>query len=187
MATRRTDLTLHRLAALCFLAGLGALQLTAPTPTHAQAGSSESPHPPPPGQSAPAASGSPTARELFRHHCHKCHGSDGTGSPARDTLPKIPDFTKTSWQAQRSDAQLLASVLDGKGPAMPSWRGKIGEEQTRGLVAHVRAFAPNPRTPKSDSTAGFNERFQRLLRANDRFANKDAQGVQGFPGWQCAL
>jgi uncharacterized membrane protein len=71
----------------------------------------------------------------------KCHGADGTGSPARDRLPEIPDFTKSSWQAGRSDAQLLASILDGK-DEMPSWRDKIGEEQARSLVAHVRAFTP---------------------------------------------
>jgi len=71
----------------------------------------------------------------------KCHGSDGTGSPARDRLPEIPDFTKSSWQARRSDAQLLASILDGK-DEMPSWRDKISEEQARSLVAHIRAFAP---------------------------------------------
>jgi hypothetical protein len=115
----------------------------------------------------------------------KCHGSDGTGSPARDRLPEIPDFTKSSWQARRSDAQLLASILDGK-DEMPSWRDKIGEEQARSLVAHVRAFAPNlgpakgasPRpleqegagggpapaeaTPKAASPASLNEPNHRL-------------------------
>ena len=80
-------------------------------------------------------------RELFRQRCVKCHGADGTGREARDRLPEIPDFTKSSWQARRSDAQLLASILDGK-DEMPSWRDKISEEQARSLVAHVRAFTP---------------------------------------------
>jgi uncharacterized membrane protein len=77
----------------------------------------------------------------------KCHGADGTGSPERDRLPEVPDFTSAAWQARRSDAQLVASVLDGKGEEMPPWRGKLSEGQARGLVTYVRAFAPNPGKP----------------------------------------
>jgi mono/diheme cytochrome c family protein/uncharacterized membrane protein len=93
-------------------------------------------------QSAPAAPGAPTPRDLFRQRCAKCHGADGTGNAARDRLPEIPDFTKAPWHARRTDAQLLASILDGKGSEMPPHRGKISEEQARGLVAYVRSFAP---------------------------------------------
>jgi uncharacterized membrane protein/mono/diheme cytochrome c family protein len=56
-------------------------------------------------------------------------------------MPEITEFTKASWQARRSDAHLLASILDGK-DEMPGWHGRISKEQVRGLVAHVRAFAP---------------------------------------------
>src|SRR5438445_592196 len=66
----------------------------------------------------------PAGRELFREHCVKCHGADGTGSPARDRLPEIPNFTDPAWQARRSEAQLLASILDGKGKEMPPFRDK---------------------------------------------------------------
>jgi mono/diheme cytochrome c family protein/uncharacterized membrane protein len=100
------------------------------------------PRPAPSDPPAPAATGAPAERELFRQLCEKCHGSDGTGSRARRRQPRIPDFTDTSWQAQRGDAQLLTSILEGKGKEMPPWRGKIEEEQARGLVANVRAFAP---------------------------------------------
>jgi mono/diheme cytochrome c family protein len=95
-------------------------------------------------QSPPATHGTPAFRELFGQRCVKCHGSDGTGSPARGLLPEIPDFTKSSWQAQRSDAQLMASILDGRGQGMPPVRGKIGAEQVRGLVAYVRSFVSTP-------------------------------------------
>ena len=59
----------------------------------------------------------------------KCHGADGTGSPARGLLDEIPDFTSVTWQAQRVDAQLLASILDGKGSGMPPQGGIISEKQ----------------------------------------------------------
>jgi hypothetical protein len=49
-----------------------------------------------------------------------------------------------SWQAQRSDAQLVASILDGRGQGMPPVRGKIAAEQVHGLVAYIRSFASTP-------------------------------------------
>src|SRR5262249_11990207 len=183
MATRHASLHLRRLGTLFFLVSLGTQQLSAPTPIHAQAESSNSPQRPPSGQSSPATSGTPAARELFRQNCVKCHGADGTGSPARDRLPEIPDFTKTSWHARRSDAQLVTSILDGKEPKMPSWREKLSEEQARGLVAHVRTFAATPATPKAASAAGFDERFRRLqgqmndLQRQERRLAKDSPAV----------
>jgi uncharacterized membrane protein len=87
---------------------------------------------------------------LFRRHCAKCHGAGGTGRDARGLRGEIPDFTDVSWQGRRSDAQLLASILDGKGPEMPPWRGKVSEGQARGLARYVRAFAPTTESPRQD-------------------------------------
>jgi mono/diheme cytochrome c family protein len=123
-----------------------------------------SPRSAPSKPSAPAAAETPAARELFRQHCVKCHGADGTGSQVRRRQPTIPDFTDPAWQTRRSEAQLLASVLEGKGAEMPSWRGKIDEEQARGLVAHVRAFAPTTKGPG---------RKERDKPTPDRFAERN--------------
>jgi mono/diheme cytochrome c family protein/uncharacterized membrane protein len=109
----------------------------------------------PPETSPPAAAAvTPAAREQFRKHCAKCHGADGTGSPARDRLPALPDFTDASWQTQQEDARLLAGILDGKGKEMPPWRDKISEEQARGLVTRVRAFAPAADSAGREEGAG---------------------------------
>src|SRR5437764_394800 len=119
----------HRsLLSLCLLAGLWLLLGPRGGAFHRAA----------PG--SPAAAGRQTAGSLFRQHCVRCHGSDGKGKSARRRL-KVPDFTAASWQARRTDAQLLASILDGMGDEMPAWRGKISKEQARGLVAQVRSFA----------------------------------------------
>jgi mono/diheme cytochrome c family protein/uncharacterized membrane protein len=119
------------------------------TTSHVQADSSRFPQRPAPRQSAPPlAPGTPAFRELFRKRCVKCHGADGTGNEARDRLPEIPNFTNVSWQARRTDARLLESILDGKGEDMPPVRGKISEQQARGLVAFVRTFAPTPGKPE---------------------------------------
>src|SRR5271157_6241306 len=60
---------------------------------------------------APAPLGTPPVGELFRQRCEKCHGADGTGNRARGLLSEIPDFTNASWQARRTDAQLMSSIL----------------------------------------------------------------------------
>src|SRR5262249_52981498 len=146
---------------IMFMISLGGQQPSAPTPIHEQADSSKSLQRPAPRQAAPTASGTPAARELFPQLCVKCHGGDGTGREAHDGLPGIPDFPQAAWQARRSDAQLLASILEGK-DEMPSWRGKVSPEQARGLVAHVRTFAPAPGQPKGAPPASFDERFHRL-------------------------
>jgi mono/diheme cytochrome c family protein/uncharacterized membrane protein len=146
MATRCAALHLRGLATRIFLASLGAAQLSATPAAHAQADPPRSQQRPDSRPSAPVASGTPAVRELFRQHCVECHGGDGAGKRARRRLPEIPDFTDPSWQSRRDDAQLLASILDGKGDEMPPNRDEIDEEQARALVAYVRAFAPTAGT-----------------------------------------
>jgi mono/diheme cytochrome c family protein len=87
----------------------------------------------------------PAVQELFRKRCVKCHGSDGTGKEVRDRVAEIPDFTKAPWQRQRTDAQLVASIIEGKGDDMPSARGKISRADARSLVTYVRSFAATAR------------------------------------------
>jgi mono/diheme cytochrome c family protein len=112
---------------------------------------SESPRRPVPRPSTPATEAVPASRELFQQHCAECHGADGTGSQVRDSLPEIPNFTDASWQARRTNVQLMAGILKGKGADMPPWRRKISTEQARGLVTYIRAFRGNkkavPRKP----------------------------------------
>ena len=88
------------------------------------------------------ASATPGSPELYQLHCAECHGSKGTGSPVRRRSPEIPDFTDASWQARRTDSQLLDSIIEGKGPEMPPLDDEINDQQAHGLVKFVRAFAP---------------------------------------------
>jgi hypothetical protein len=72
----------------------------------------------------------------------------------RVQLPRIPDFASADWQNGRSDAELTVSILEGKGTNMPSFRGKLGEDQAHDLVTHIRSIAPrvppSGRVPRSD-------------------------------------
>ena len=170
-----------------FLISLGGPQVFAPAPLRAQAGPSRSLQPPLPPQSAPAAPETPDVSGLFRQICTKCHGADGTGSPARSCLPEIPDFTSAPWQERRADARLMASILDGKGSDMPPQRGNISEEQARGLVAHVRGFAPTREKPGQGEQAGramasFDERYRRLQEQQEELRRQFRELSQVSPG-----
>jgi mono/diheme cytochrome c family protein len=89
----------------------------------------------------------PTARgrasaQLFAQNCVQCHGMDGHGVAGRRTMPDIPDFTDSTWQRSKTDAELLVSILNGKGRFMPAWWGRLSDQQAADLVIQVRTFGP---------------------------------------------
>src|SRR5207244_609301 len=98
---------------------------------------------------------------IFRQYCFVCHGPDGKGTSMRPVLPPIPDFSSPAFHKEHSDAQLLVSVLDGKGTLMPANRGRITEDQAGDLVAYVRAFGP--RLPSAQTRAADSE-FEKSFR-----------------------
>jgi mono/diheme cytochrome c family protein/uncharacterized membrane protein len=117
----------------------------------------------------------------------KCHGTDGTGSQAPPLQAQIPDFTDATWQRRRTAAQLLASILDGKEPDMPSWRGKISEDEAHALVAYVRTFAPTSAKPKQEaqqelSPINFEKRYRQLEKEHQELQRKFRELSKGSPG-----
>src|SRR5437764_2316069 len=60
------------------------------------------------------------------------------------------------------DHRLRVCRLDGKGEGLPPWGGKLSEEQARGLVAVVRAFAPTTSRPEDGSPTDFDRDYRRL-------------------------
>ena len=70
-------------------------------------------------------------RDTYQDLCSGCHGRDmvNPGTLSFD-LRKFPkdDF-----------ARFKSSVLDGKGTAMPSWAGKVSDEDLANLWAYVRS------------------------------------------------
>jgi cytochrome c553 len=90
--------------------------------------------------------------DLYVRSCARCHEKSGTGKGARDVTPDIPDFTSHKWQEQRSDAQLSASILDGKGRDMPAFGDKFTREQVQGIVAYIRQFDPDKGKQSTNAT-----------------------------------
>jgi mono/diheme cytochrome c family protein len=110
-----------------------------------------------------------TGAVIFQQYCIICHGPDGTGSIMRASMPPIPNFTDSAWQGQKSDSQLLISILEGRGTLMPANNTRITRDQARDLVAYVRAFGPRVAvTPGAALTeSDFDRAFRQLQRQYD--------------------
>lgn len=79
------------------------------------------------------------ASSIFSAKCAKCHGQDGAG--VEKYLKKgMKSFRDQAWQKSRSDAQLTASINNGKGEAMQAWKGKLSADEIKSLVGLVRSF-----------------------------------------------
>jgi mono/diheme cytochrome c family protein len=128
---------------------------------------------------------------IFRQFCFVCHGLDGKGTSMRPVLPPIPDFTNPAFHKEHSDAQLVISILDGKGTLMPANRGRVTEDQAHGLVAYIRTFSPATlhATKPSASNTGFERSFQQLQQEWNELqkelekmrAQKQGKGSEGYP------
>jgi hypothetical protein len=74
-------------------------------------------------------------------------------------MPAIPDFTSASWHASHSDARIQTSVLNGRGTLMPSFRGRMSDNELKDLVGYLRRFGVRGADPRPDD---FAKEFQEL-------------------------
>jgi|HubBroStandDraft_2_1064218.scaffolds.fasta_scaffold1779134_1 mono/diheme cytochrome c family protein len=77
--------------------------------------------------------------DLFKSKCAACHGSDGSANTAAGKSMKIRDFHSPDVQKQ-TDAELTEIISAGKG-AMPSYKGKLTDDQIKQLVGYIRDLA----------------------------------------------
>lgn len=166
------------LPGLCILLGLAVVLVASLRPAAAQADMSSSATRS--GSSSALRERLRGATDLFQRRCARCHAPDGTGN----TFP-APDFTDSRWQKQRSDKQLLVSILEGKGHAMPPFRGKVSEEGADELVTLIRTFDPKydpaaaRRQPLADDE--FRKRF-RVLEAEMERLKDQYRKLSAEPG-----
>jgi cytochrome c6 len=70
-------------------------------------------------------------RDLYGELCATCHGRDMVA--AGGVTFDLRKFPKDDFERFRS------AVLNGKPPAMPPWRDKVGDEDIKLLWAYVRS------------------------------------------------
>jgi mono/diheme cytochrome c family protein len=128
-----------RFATLFFasLASLAASGCDAPPPAAKASPWTAADHDRLPGEEgAPrAAAPAPKASEIvWAQRCVSCHGANGAGTG----VAPVPSFASAAWQRSRTDDELAASIVGGRG-AMP--RFELPPPVVAELVLKVRSFA----------------------------------------------
>ncbi len=87
------------------------------------------------GQSADEAKAA-AGMQLFADNCVACHGDGGQGN--RDM--GAPNLTDAIWLYGGSEAQLTATIANGRGGVMPAWSGRLSEGDIRSVATYVHAL-----------------------------------------------
>ncbi len=77
-------------------------------------------------------------RKIFAKHCAGCHGPEGRGDGYLLLGPDPANLTRPTTK-KKPDALLLQTIHEGK-PNMPSWKGRLSEDESRAVLAYIRAL-----------------------------------------------
>ncbi|AZZ91577.1 cytochrome-c oxidase, cbb3-type subunit III [Hahella sp. KA22] len=75
--------------------------------------------------------------EIFAANCFVCHGKDGKGSHDMGA----PNLTDGIWLYGGTQAIVEATVRNGRGGVMPSFKDKLGEERIHLLAAYIYSLS----------------------------------------------
>jgi len=76
-----------------------------------------------------------TGGQLFvAYNCLDCHGAEGSGAMG-------PSFQDGRWHFGGSPAEVFESIYQGRPDGMPSWGGRITNDQIWMLTAYVRSLS----------------------------------------------
>ena len=76
---------------------------------------------------------------LFVKYCSGCHGPQGRGGEYRFLRGPDPANLTLPSTGEKSDADLLKTIHDGK-PNMPPWNVRLSEKERRDVLAYVRTL-----------------------------------------------
>ena len=90
---------------------------------------------------------------LYKTHCLKCHGEEGTGRvldwrirDAEGHLPP-PPLNDTGRTSHYPTTVLIEIIRDGS-PAgqgkMPAWKGKLSEQEMQDVLAYIKSLWSEP-------------------------------------------
>jgi len=74
------------------------------------------------------------AKLFISYNCIDCHGADGAGAMG-------PSFQDGRWHFGGSAGAVFESIYQGRPEGMPSWGGRIADDQIWMLTAYVRSLA----------------------------------------------
>lgn len=79
-----------------------------------------------------------SSADLYKAKCAMCHGADGKASTGMGKTMGLKPLSDPEVQAM-SDADLAALITNGKGK-MPAMKGKLTDDQIKGLVKYVKSM-----------------------------------------------
>ena len=68
------------------------------------------------------------------YNCADCHGSEGSGSMG-------PSLQDDRWHFGGTAGEVFQTIYEGRPDGMPSWGGRISDEQIWRLVSYVRGLS----------------------------------------------
>jgi cytochrome c oxidase cbb3-type subunit III len=74
------------------------------------------------------------AKLFISYNCIDCHGADGSGAMG-------PSLADGRWHFGGSAGEVFQSIYEGRPDGMPSWGGRIADDQIWRLVAYVRSLS----------------------------------------------
>ena len=76
-----------------------------------------------------------TGSQLYiSYNCIDCHGADGAGAMG-------PSLADSRWHFGGSPAEVFESIYQGRPEGMPTWGGRITNDQIWMLVTYVRSLS----------------------------------------------
>jgi cytochrome c oxidase cbb3-type subunit 3 len=79
-------------------------------------------------------------KEKFAQICAACHGPDGKGNPALGA----PNLTDKTWLYGGAEADIAATIQNGRTGQMPAWKDFLGEAKAHVLAAYVWGLGNKP-------------------------------------------
>lgn len=73
------------------------------------------------------------AKLFVAYNCSDCHGADGSGAMG-------PSLQDGRWHFGGTPGDLFQSIYEGRPDGMPSWGGRIGDDQIWRLVTYVQTL-----------------------------------------------
>ena len=75
-------------------------------------------------------------KSLYASYCTTCHGSDARGAPG------YPNLTDNDWQWGNSEAQIVATITNGRNAVMTPWAQVLGsDEAVDDMVRYVQSLS----------------------------------------------
>lgn len=80
----------------------------------------------------------PPDEKLWRQHCAKCHGIDGSGNTPAYMGNSYADLTDSVWRSGGSEVSIGRVIREGVFGEMPGYRQQLTAKEIDLLVGYVR-------------------------------------------------